>query len=116
MRREAESDGSRVFGMAELTEDVGGSVFCFIGLRNGRIMLIKVVYQNNESDMVKPFLLDDLVASGKVKKFFRSDGWVTIGVDPVRGNGGYHKGPERRKNSLLELWRWYREEFSTRVR
>ena len=50
-------------------------------------------------------------------KFFRSSGWVTIGVDPVRGNGGgYYKGPERRKNALLELWKWYREEFSTRVR
>lgn len=79
-------------------------------------MLIKVMYQNNESDMVKPFLLDDLVASGKIIKFFRSGGWVTIGVDAVRGTGGYYKGPERRKNSLLELWKWYREEFSTRVR
>jgi hypothetical protein len=105
--------------MAELPKDesLACSAFCFIGRRNGRFMLIKVMYQNNESDMVKPFLLDDLVASGKITKFFRSGGWVTIGVDPVRGNGGgYYKGPERRKNSLLELWRWCREEFGTRVR
>jgi hypothetical protein len=79
-------------------------------------MLIKVIYQNGESDMVKPFLLDDIIASGKIMKFFRSGRWVTVGVDPVRGNGSFYKGPERRKNSLLELWKWYREEFSTRVR
>jgi hypothetical protein len=79
-------------------------------------MLIRVLYQNNESDMVKPFLLDDLIASGKIIKFFRSGRWVTIGVDPVRGKGGFYRGSERRKNSLLELWKWYREEFSPRVR
>jgi hypothetical protein len=79
-------------------------------------MLIKVMYVNNEVDMVKPFLLDDLVASGKITRFFRSGEWVTIGIDPVRGSGGYYRGPERRKNSLLELWKWYREEFSTKIR
>ena len=91
--------------------------FFFSKERDGRIMLIKVIYRNNESDMVKPFLLDDLIASGKVVKFFRSGGWVTVGADPVRGNGGgCYRGAERRKNSLLELWKWYREEFSTRIR
>jgi PAS domain S-box-containing protein len=66
-------------------------------------MLIKVVDSYNNHDMVDPFLLDELIASGKVKKFLRSEGWVTIGIDPVRGTGGYYKGPERRKYSLLKL-------------
>jgi hypothetical protein len=81
-------------------------------------MLIEVMYQNNEYGMVKPFLLDKLIASGKIIKFLRSDGWVTIGVDRIRGarNGGCYKGPERRKDySFIELMRWYIEEFSEKV-
>jgi hypothetical protein len=47
-------------------------------------MLIKVMYQNNEYGTVNPFLLDELIASGKIKKFLRSEGWATIGIDPIR--------------------------------
>jgi PAS domain S-box-containing protein len=65
-------------------------------------MLIKVLYQNNEYDVVNPLLLDKLIASGKIKKFLRSEGWATIGIDPIRGTGGYYGGPERRDKSLLE--------------
>jgi PAS domain S-box-containing protein len=66
-------------------------------------MLIKVVYSDNKHDMVDPFLLDELIASGKIKKFLRSEGWATVGIDPIRGTGGYYKGPERRSYSLLKL-------------
>src|SRR3990170_7138213 len=66
-------------------------------------MLIKVEYSDNKHDMVNPFLLDELIASGKIKKFLRSEGWATIGIDPIRGTGGHYKGPERRKYSLLKL-------------
>jgi len=74
-------------------------------------MLVKVMYQNNEYCMVKPFLLDELIASGKITKFLRSEGWVTIGVDPIRGPVGCYNGPERRKNSFFELLKWCHEEF-----
>lgn len=47
-------------------------------------MLIKVIYHDNKHDMVKPFLLDDLIDMGKVKMFHRSDGWAIIGFSPVR--------------------------------
>jgi hypothetical protein len=50
-------------------------------------MLIKVMYKNNACAMVKPFLLDELIASGKIKKFLRSEGWATIGVDHTRVSG-----------------------------
>jgi len=66
-------------------------------------MLIKVLYQNNEYDAVNPLFLDKLIASGKIKKILRSEGWATIGIDPMRGTGGYYGGPERRNKSLLEL-------------
>lgn len=59
-------------------------------------MLIRVIYQNDKHDMVKPHHLDELISSNKIKKFLRSQGWVTIGVDPVRGMGGTYNGPERR--------------------
>src|SRR3990170_7946549 len=65
-------------------------------------MLIKVMYQNNEYGTVNPFLLDKLIASGKIKKFLRSSGWVTIGVDPIRGTDGHYKGPERRIELLKD--------------
>jgi PAS domain S-box-containing protein len=66
-------------------------------------MLIDVVYNDNKHDMVDPFLLDELITSGKIKKFLRSEGWAIIGSDPIRGTGGLYKGPERRNYSLLKL-------------
>jgi hypothetical protein len=61
--------------------------------------------------MVKPFLLDELIASGKIIKFLRSEGWVTIGVDRIRVRDYHYKGMERRKTSFLELLKWCRDEF-----
>ena len=77
-------------------------------------MLIKVMYKNNEYSMVKPFLLDELITSGKIIKFLRSEGWVTIGIDHIRVNDYLYKGTERRKNSFRELLLWCREEFIER--
>jgi perosamine synthetase len=56
-------------------------------------MPIKVVYENE----VESSLLDELIASNKIRKFLRSDGWATVGIDPIRGHGGSYKGSERRK-------------------
>jgi len=63
-----------------------------------RLMIIRVLYEDDRHDYVPAFRLDDLIAEGKIKKFYRSDGWVTIGKDPIRGVGGSrYAGPERRK-------------------
>ena len=62
------------------------------------LMIIRVLYQDDRHDYVPAFRLDDLIAEGKIKKFYRSDGWVTIGKDPIRGMGGSrYGGPDRRK-------------------
>ena len=61
-------------------------------------MLISVIYHDDEHDIAKPYQLDRLISSGKIKKFLRSSGWITVGVDPIRGIGGSYKGPERRKS------------------
>jgi len=65
-------------------------------------MYVKVIYKNNEYDTVKPILLDELITSGQIDKFLRSEGWATIGIDPVRGTGGYYSGPDRRHKSVFE--------------
>ena len=76
-------------------------------------MLIKVMYQNDEYGMVEPFLLDELIASGKIRKFLRSEGWVTVGIDRIRISDYRYTGPERRTNSFRELLKWCCEEFFT---
>lgn len=64
-------------------------------------MDIKVVYSDDTQGVLKPFQLDKLISMGKIKKFYRSGGWITIGVDPIRGTGGSYNGPERRKSSTI---------------
>lgn len=66
-------------------------------------MLIRILYLNNNYDMVKLFYLDELIVLRKIKKFLRSDGWATIGLDPIRGMGGSYNGPERRKPLIAHL-------------
>lgn len=61
-------------------------------------MLIKVIYQTNEIDVVESSQLDTLISSNKIKKFLRSEGWVTVGIDPIRKESRVnYKGSERRQ-------------------
>ena len=59
-------------------------------------MLISVLYENNTYGMIKRKQLEESIASGSIKKFFRSSGWVTISVDPIRKTNQGHL-IERRK-------------------
>ncbi len=45
---------------------------------------IRVIYENNTSGMIKIKRLEEFIVSGSITKFFRSSGWVTISVDPIR--------------------------------
>ncbi|MSN27251.1 MAG: hypothetical protein GJV46_15475 [Geobacter sp.] len=47
-------------------------------------MLIRINYPDDSFDYVKEKILDRLIESKKIKRFRRSAGWVTLGVDPVR--------------------------------
>jgi len=61
-------------------------------------MLITVMYQNNEIEMVEASQLDTLISSNKIKKFLRSEGWVTVGIDPIiKERKVNYKGSERRQ-------------------
>lgn len=63
-------------------------------------MLIEVFFQNNQFGMVKPQLLDKLISADRIKKFRCSEGWATIGIDSIRGTGGYYSGQDRRSKSV----------------
>ena len=45
---------------------------------------IRVIYENNTCGMIKRKRLEEFIVSGSITKFFRSSGWVTISVDPIR--------------------------------
>jgi hypothetical protein len=62
--------------------------------------LVSVVYLDDTESMVSHDVLDVLIATGKIKRFKRCDGWVDI----IRGNAKLrdyrtdraYDGPERR--------------------
>jgi len=58
-------------------------------------MSIKVMYTNGKTGMVENYQLDDLIASGKIKKFRRSDGWVFVGKDPIRKTDEVQTKPKK---------------------
>lgn len=63
-------------------------------------MMIRVMYNDNTYDIVQAVQLDDLIISGRVIKFLRSDGWVTIGRDPIRIFNRRFSGNERRRDTF----------------
>lgn len=71
--------------------------------QRGKRMFIRVIYNTGKHSEVKPFQLDKLISSGRIIKFLRSDGWVTLGTDSIRGIGGIYTGPDRREPSTIKL-------------
>jgi len=65
-------------------------------------MLIPVIYPDGRHDMVKEFILTKLIEENGIEKFKRSDGWVDIDSDKVRGKRWRpsYAGPERRRRTL----------------
>jgi len=59
-------------------------------------MLIPVLFSDNSAGQASPEILDELIRNRKIITFRRSDGWVRIGFDPIRGDGGKYQGPDRR--------------------
>jgi hypothetical protein len=65
-------------------------------------MMILVRYIDGTYDMVMAHHLDSLIASNRLIGFERSNKWITIGVEPIRGAGGSYDGPDRRRNTSEE--------------
>jgi hypothetical protein len=53
-------------------------------------MPISVLYKNNTYGVVTRKLLERFIVLGSITKFFRSTGWVTIGVDRIRKTNHGH--------------------------
>ena len=51
---------------------------------------IKVIYGNNTPGLINRTRLEEFIDSGSITKFFRSSGWVTISVDPIRKTNHGH--------------------------
>lgn len=65
-------------------------------------MLIRVIYHDGRFDFVKPYMLDRLIDEKKLDRFQRKSGWASVGVDPIRKNGGEdYAGPDRRFHESL---------------
>jgi hypothetical protein len=63
-------------------------------------MYINVIYFDDTPGVVDAGRLEDLIQSRRIIAFRRSSGWVRVGRDPVRGNGGKYQGPDRRSRYL----------------
>lgn len=60
-------------------------------------MKIQVLSHYDHIETIDVRELRRMIADGKVLAFRRSDGWVKVGSEPLRGDGGAdYNGPERR--------------------
>ena len=57
------------------------------------------MYTNGKTGIVENYQLDDLIASEKIKKFLRSDGWVVVGKDPTRKTNELEIKPKKRQSA-----------------
>jgi two-component sensor histidine kinase/PAS domain-containing protein len=85
-------------------------------------MSVKVIYKNDMPAEIEPSLLDELLSPNLIKKFLRSDGWVTVGIDPIRSlQATGYSGMERRgfkgqvilneANSTKEVCFWNKNRY-----
>jgi len=45
---------------------------------------MSVIFANGEEKIVPAYMIDYLIRENKIVAFFRSDGWVQVGRDPIR--------------------------------
>ena len=66
-------------------------------MERGQAMMIRVMYHDGNTEMVRPPLLNLLIQRKRIQKFRRDNGWSVLGQDPLRGNQDKnYTGPERR--------------------
>jgi len=63
--------------------------------------MVRVMYHDGLTEMVRPPVLQHLIETGKIHKFRRSDGWAILGVDPIRAcmRQDFHGSERRRKTA-----------------
>jgi len=68
------------------------------------MVFIRVRYPDGITRLVRPAILDHLIETKRIVAFRRSDGWVRIGIDPIRSRRRRaYFGPERRQMSTVAM-------------
>lgn len=66
------------------------------------MMMVRVMYHDGMTEMVRPPVLQHLIETGKIHKFRRLDGWAILGVDPIRVEKHHRfQGSERRGTTVV---------------
>lgn len=66
------------------------------------MMMVRVMYHDGMTEMVRPPVLQHLIETDKIHKFRRSDGWAVLGVDPLRVDLQHgFQGKDRRGRLIL---------------
>lgn len=64
-------------------------------------MMIRVMYYDGLTEMVRPPVLQHLIQTKKIMRFRRTEGWTEIGTDPVRVDiQNSYSGQERRHRAI----------------
>jgi len=63
-------------------------------------MVLHVQYQNEKYDYIGAHILDKLLDKESLVGFYRpsEERWVNVYRDPIRGEGGNYRGPDRRQS------------------
>jgi hypothetical protein len=67
--------------------------------RRSNMWYLQVQYKNETHDIVPASMLDQLISSDQIMKFYRPSEkrWVTLGADPVRKEEVAYAGPDKRR-------------------
>lgn len=77
--------------------------------------MIRIIYRTGEEELVPPKFLDILLYLDQVQMFQRADGWVVVGVDPLRTwHPSPHYGENRRRHKPTPLPPPVRRNFCAR--
>lgn len=66
-------------------------------------MILRVVYTNGETGLVKAADLEALIREEQIVAFCRSDGWVRVGFDAIRYLQRSYQGPGKRWTDITKV-------------
>ena len=65
-------------------------------------MMIRVMYFDGLTEMVRPPVLQHLIKTGKIMRFRRAEGWTEIGTDMIRTDRrDPFNGKDRRHQAII---------------
>ena len=66
-------------------------------------MMVRVMYYDGMTEMVRQPVLQHLIETRKIHKFRRVDGWAVLGVDSLRDKKPHDfQGDERREGTVTQ--------------